>query len=94
MAKELTLINKPFMPVETDKYVVKNPSITHQIFKDEVTDAKIKKHLEDEEDEITAEDISNIKTEMTNATEEDFQKAAKKEGFSDDEIDSIRNAEN
>lgn len=82
------------MPEEINKNEVKDPAKTHQIFKDEVTDAKVKKHLEDEEDEITAQDISNIKTEMTNATEEDFQKAAKKEGFSDDEIEAIKNAEN
>ena len=67
---------------------------THQIFKDDVTDAKVQKHLADEADIITAEDISNIKTEMSPATEEDFKKAARREGFSDNEIEDIKNAEN
>ena len=67
---------------------------THQIFKDEVTNAKVKKHLSDESDIITAEDISNIKTEMSLATEEDFQKIAQREGFSKEEIEDIKNARN
>ena len=67
---------------------------SHQIFKDEVTHAKVKKHLADEADEITAQDISNIKTEMSLASEEDFQKAARKEGFSKQELDDLKNAEN
>ena len=67
---------------------------THQIFKDETTHAKVMKHLADENDEITAQDISNIKTEMSIATEEDFEKEAKREGFSKEEIDVIKNARN
>ena len=70
----------------------KDSENTHQIFKDEVTNAKVKKHLADEDDEITAQDISNIKTEMSPATEEDFQKAARREGFSAQEIEDIKNA--
>ncbi len=53
----------------------------HQIFKDEITHAKIIKHLAEERDEITAQDISNIKTEMSPATQEDFDKAARREKF-------------
>ena len=67
---------------------------THQIFKDEETDERVREHLRDEDDEITVEDIENIKTEMTAANEEDFRKAAKKEGFSDQELEDIKNAEN
>lgn len=67
---------------------------THQIFKDEETDERVREHLRDEDDEITVEDIENIKTEMTAANEEDFKKAAKKEGFSDQELEDIKNAEN
>ena len=67
---------------------------THQIFKDEVTDAKVQKHLADKTDVITAQDILNIKTEMSPATEEDFLRAAKREGFSESEIEDIKNARN
>ena len=67
---------------------------THQIFKDDQTDARVRKHLQDEDDEITAEDISNIKTEMTIADDEDFEKAARKEGFSDEELEDIKNVGN
>lgn len=67
---------------------------THQIFKDDETDERVREHLRDEDDEITVEDIKNIKTEMTAATEEDFRKAARKEGFSDQELEDIKNAEN
>lgn len=65
---------------------IQNPKDIHQIFKDDVTDAKIQKHLTDKDDEITAQDISNIKTEMSLATQEDFDKAARREGFSKAEI--------
>lgn len=68
--------------------------ITHQIFKDDTTYAKVRKHLSDIEDVITEEDISKMVTEMSPATEEDFKKAAHKEGFSDSEIEAIRNARN
>lgn len=54
---------------------------SHEIFKDDTTHAKVMKHLADEADEITAQDISNIKTEMSPATQEDFDKAARREGF-------------
>ncbi len=66
----------------------------HQIFKDDVTDAKVQKHLADETDIITAQDIFNIKTEMSPATEEDFIKSARREGFSESELDAIKNAGN
>ena len=72
----------------------KKPETTHQIFKDEATDAKVLKHLADEDDIITAQDISNIKTEMSPATQEDFDKAARREGFSKEEIEDIKNAGN
>lgn len=71
-----------------------HPEKTHQIFKDEPTYAKVMKHLADEDDEITIQDISNIKTEMSPATQEDFDKAARREGFSKDEIETIKNAGN
>jgi len=58
----------------------------HQIFKDESTHKKIHKHLSDINDEITDQDISNIKTEMTAATQVEFEKAARKAGFSREEI--------
>ena len=38
-----------------------NSEKNHQIFKDEITHAKVIKHLADENDEITVQDISNIK---------------------------------
>ena len=79
-------------PLNTKKNKVSDN--THQIFKDDITNAKVKKHLADEADEITAQDISNIKTEMSPATEEDFQKAARREGFSEEEIEDIKNAGN
>ena len=81
------------MPQSTNKNE-NGAKLLHQIFKDEVTNAKVKKHLADEADEITAQDISNIKTEMSLASEEDFQKAARKEGFSKQELDDLKNAEN
>lgn len=67
---------------------------THEIFKDDETDERVREHLRDEDDEITVQDISNIKTEMTAANEEDFKKAARREGFSDEELEDIKNAEN
>ena len=72
----------------------KNAEITHQIFKDEPTYEKVMKHLADEDDEITIQDISNIKTEMSPATQEDFDKAARREGISKEEIEAIKNAGN
>ena len=72
----------------------KDSKKTHQIFKDDETDERVREHLRDEDDEITVQDIKNIKTEMTAATEEDFKKAARKEGFSDEELEDIKNAEN
>jgi hypothetical protein len=92
MAKNLTHNSKEFM--EKKGAENQNPKNAHQIFKDDVTDAKIQKHLADEHDEITAQDISNIKTEMSPATQEDFDKAARREGFSKAEIEDIKNAEN
>ena len=82
------------MQQEVDKNGEKDSKKTHQIFKDEITQAKVNKHLSDEDDEITAQDISNIKTEMSFATQEEFDKAARREGFSKEEIDAIKNAEN
>lgn len=80
--------------MENEEIKIENSNNKHQIFKDEDTHAKVMKHLADEDDEITAEDISNIKTEMSTATQEDFDKAARREGFSEDEIESIRSAKN
>ena len=71
-----------------------NSENNHQIFKDEITDAKVKKHLADKNDQITAQDISNIKTEMSTATQEDFDQEARREGFSKEEIEDIKNARN
>ena len=80
------------------KYVENNvesyANFPHQIFKDESTLAKVRKHLSDKYDEITAQDISNIKTEMSPATQEDFDRAALREGFSKEEIEAIKNAKN
>ncbi len=59
---------------------------THQIFKDETTHKKVHKHLSDIDDQITDQDISNIKTEMTPATQAEFEKSAREEGFSTEEI--------
>ena len=75
------------IPTEVSKLI-------HQIFTDETTHAKVRKHLSDIKDVITTEDISKMKTEMTPATQEDFDKAARREGFSKEEIDAIKNAEN
>ncbi|MFN0081327.1 MAG: hypothetical protein ACKVOM_02325 [Ferruginibacter sp.] len=69
-------------------------TFTHQIFKDDTTYAKVRKHLSDIEDVITEEDISRMVTEMSPATEDEFKKVAHKEGFSDNEIEAIRNARN
>ncbi len=82
------------MQPEVDKNEEKNSSKTHQIFKDESTHARVSKHLSDENDEISIQDISNIKTEMSPATQEDFDKAARREGFSKDETEAIKNVEN
>ena len=82
------------MPQYVDKNVENYANFSHQIFKDESTHAKVRKHLSDKYDEITAQDISNIKTEMSPATQEDFEKAALREGFSKDEIEAIKNARN
>ncbi len=92
MAKNLSNNAKRVMQKED----IKNNSskYTHQIFKDEVTDAKVQKHLADENDEITIQDISNIKTEMSPAGQEDFDRAARRKGFSKEEIEDIKNAEN
>ena len=80
------------------KYVENNvenyANFSHQIFKDESTLAKVRKHLSDKYDEISAQDISNIKTEMSPATQEDFDRAALREGFSKEEIEAIKNAKN
>lgn len=76
---------------ETNRKEDNTPS--HQIFKDEATNARIQKHLEDEEDVISEKDISNIKTEMSPATQEDFEEAAAKEGFSKSEIESLKSEE-
>lgn len=92
MAKNLTQEDEKVMEKEIVRS--KNSQNTHQIFKDETTHAKVMKHLADEHDEITAQDISNIKTEMSPATQEDFDKAARREGFSKDEIENIKNAKN
>ncbi len=60
-----------------------------EIFIDERTDEKVQKHLEDESDIITDADLENIKTEMTPATEAQEKEAARKEGYSEDEINAI-----
>lgn len=59
---------------------------THNIFKDQTTFEKVHKHLSDINDEITDQDILNIKTEMTPATQVEFEKSARREGFSKEEI--------
>ncbi len=64
-------------------------SFDRKIFTDEKTDRKVHKHLQDEKDEITDEDLENIKTEMTPATEAEEKEAARKEGFSEDEVEVI-----
>ena len=94
MAKNLIKDGKQLMEKEDLKNQNKNAETTHQIFKDEATDAKVLKHLADEKDEITEEDISNIKTEMSPATQKDFDEAARREGFSKDEIEDIKNGGN
>lgn len=67
-----------------------NPKRTdREIFTDERTDQKVHKHLEDEDDVITDADLENIKTEMTPATEAEEIEAARKEGFSEEEISAI-----
>ncbi len=60
--------------------------MTHQIFKDESTHEKIHRHLSDINDQITDQDILNIKTEMTPATQVEFEKSARREGFTTEEI--------
>ncbi len=80
--------------MEKEEIRIEDSNNTHQIFKDENTHAKVMKHLADEDDEITAEDILNIKTEMSTATQADFDKAARREGFSEEEIEAIKNAKN
>ena len=60
--------------------------MTHQIFKDESTHEKIHRHLSDINDQITDQDISNIKTEMTSATQLEFERSARRAGFSREEI--------
>ncbi len=80
--------------MEKEEIRMQNSKNTHLIFKDDTTHAKVMKHLAEEDDEITAQDISNIKTEMSTATQEDFDKAARREGFSQDEIKAIKNARN
>ena len=60
-----------------------------EIFTDEKTDDKVHKHLEDKNDVITDADLENIKTEMTPATEEQEKTAARKEGYSEEEISEI-----
>lgn len=64
-----------------------------EIFTDERTDDKVHKHLEDENDVITDADLENIKTEMTPATEAEEKEAARKEGFSEEEISEINDDE-
>jgi hypothetical protein len=58
----------------------------HQIFKDETTLEKVHKHLSDINDQITDQDIINIKTEMTFATQLEFERSARNEGFTNEEI--------
>lgn len=60
-----------------------------EIFTDDRTDDKVHKHLEDEDDVITDADLENIKTEMTPATEAEEKEAARKEGYSEEEISEI-----
>ena len=49
-------------------------SFTRQVFSDEVTYAKVQRHLNDQHDIITDADIENIKTSLSEVTWEDFQK--------------------
>ena len=58
----------------------------HQIFQDEVTFEKVHRHLSDINDQITDQDILNIKTEMAEASQIEFEKSAGKAGFSNEEI--------
>ena len=58
----------------------------HQIFKDETTFEKVHRHLSDINDQITDQDILNIKTEMTAATQTEFEASARRAGFSREEI--------
>ena len=49
-------------------------SFTKQVFSDDVTYAKVQRHLFDKHDIITDADIENIKTSMSEVTWDDFQK--------------------
>ena len=62
-------------------------SFTRKIFTDDETDKRVHKHLQDEKDEITDEDLENIKTDMTPATDEEEKKEGRKQGFSKEELD-------
>ena len=52
-------------------------SFTKDIFADEATAEKVRRHLSDENDLITDEDLANIKTEMSEAAKLKFQEVAK-----------------
>lgn len=62
-------------------------SFTRKIFTDDETDKRVHKHLQDEKDQITDEDLENIKTHMTPATEVQKKREGRKQGFSNDELD-------
>ena len=51
-------------------------SFTKDIFGDEATAEKVRRHLSDENDLITDEDLKNIKTEMSETARRQFQTAA------------------
>ena len=51
-------------------------SFMKDIFADEATAEKVRRHLSDENDMITDEDLANIKTEMSEAAKLKFQQAA------------------
>ena len=63
-----------------------NTLVQHQVFKDETTLEKVHRHLSDINDQITDQDILNIKTEMTISSESEFVTSYTKEGFSKEEI--------
>ena len=62
-------------------------SFTRKIFTDEETDKKVHRHLADENDLITDEDLENIKTYMTPATDAEEKEEGRKQGFSEEELD-------
>ncbi len=62
-------------------------SFARKIFTDDETDKRVHKHIQDEKDQITDEDLENIKTHMTPATDAEEKAEGKKQGFSEEELD-------